>query len=95
MVHSHPPYIAYNDQEYYDSENPDYLLYPWSGDWASYDTYANNIGNAGGNVAGFSQFIIGWDGTKFVINEYDATDRGTNSSTSGEVVDPTTEACTC
>lgn len=95
MVHSHPRYIAYNNQVYYDLGNPDYLLYPWSGDWASYDGYANNIGNAGGNVSAFTQFIIGWDGTKFVISEYDAADRGTNTSNDGEAVDSNTKACTC
>ena len=95
MVHSHPAYIAYNNTTYFNPSDPDRLLYPWQGDWQSYDSYATNIGNAGGDASAFKQYIIGWDGSKYVITEYDSGDRGTTTSSSGEAVDPNTEGCTC
>jgi hypothetical protein len=108
MVHSHPPFLPSPEtgalEPYFSESFPDRLLYPSQshtrdgvvqGDWITYDMYAGRIAADGGNISSFQQYIIGWDGSKFVIMQYDAADRETGTSTSGQNVDPNTEACTC
>lgn len=95
MVHSHPQYIAYNNQTYFNGSDPDYLLYPWTGDWASFDSHASLIDSSGGNSSNFQNYVIGFDGNTLVINQYDSSDRGTDTAASGDPVAPNAEACTC
>lgn len=95
MVHSHPRYIAYNDTVYYDPTRPERLLVPWEGDWASFDSYSALIASTGGNASAFQQYIIGYADGKFVIKQYDASDKGTLSANDGDTVDPDKETCTC
>jgi len=95
MVHSHPQYIAYNNQSYFNGSDPDYLLYPWAGDWTSFDSHASLINSSGGSSSTFQNYIIGFDGNSLVINQYDASDRGTDTAASGDPVAANAEACTC
>lgn len=108
IVHSHPGQIQDSSTgqlvNYFDPNNPDRLLYPsqthtrdgiTQGDWITYDNYARLIAASGGDASRLQHYIVGWDGTKFVIKQYDAADRETNTSASGDNVDPNTEACTC
>ncbi len=107
MVHSHPAFLPDGLgglDPYFTSSSPDRLLYPSQthtrdgvvqGDWITFDYYAAQIAADGGNAAGFTQYVIGFDGQKLVIKEYDAADRETATSADGETVDPNTEDCTC
>lgn len=97
MVHSHPKHLDVTGRDLVDPLKPEYLLYPWSGDWESFDSYADLIRSAGGNASRFEQYIIGYDpiSKSLLINEYDASDRGTNTVASGDPVDPNEQGCTC
>ena len=108
IVHSHPAYLPNSQtgvlEPYFDPNDPDRLLYPsqthvrdgvTQGDWLVYDQYASLISQDGGNVDNLDFYIIGFDGSQLVINEFGWADRETDTVASGDRVDPNTQACTC
>jgi hypothetical protein len=109
FIHSHPAWVTFagiGPVYMYNRNDPGYLLYPSQthtapdgvtvrGDWIVWDSLVNQILFDGGNVANFRQYIAGFDGTKLVLKEYNASDYETNNPATGEDIDPNLQACTC
>lgn len=97
VVHSHPQYLPNADgtpghTNYFDSSDPDYLLYPsdrddMEDDWDFYDRVAGYITADGGDASSFSLYIAGFNGTSLELNKYFGNDAHTTTAASGETVD--------